>query len=55
MDDQQDHRAEIGRQARSAQRWANLSMGLSGCALVLLAMPLLVGVAAFIWIYLALR
>jgi hypothetical protein len=55
MDDQQDHRAEIGRQARSAERWANLSMGLSSCALVLLALPLLLGIAVFIWVYLALR
>lgn len=53
--DEQDRRAEIHRQAHSAARWANLSMGLSGCALALLALPLLLGIVVFVWVYLALR
>jgi hypothetical protein len=56
MDEQQQDRwRKVERHAASAERWATATMWLSGCALVLWAIPVLAGIAAAIWIYLALR
>jgi uncharacterized membrane-anchored protein len=48
-------RRQIQRDARSAYRWANISMWASGCALALWAIPFVVAVIVAIWVYLALR
>jgi len=45
----------LDRDLATAERWANISMWLSGCVLVLWAIPVLVGVAVAVWIFLALR
>jgi hypothetical protein len=50
-----DQWRQVERAARSAERWANVSVWLSGCALALWAIPVLLGLAAVVWLYLALR
>jgi hypothetical protein len=55
VSEQEDRWREVERHARSAERWATISMWGSGCALVLWAIPILVGLAIFVWVYLALR
>lgn len=53
--DEQEHRAKAERHARSAERWATISMWGSGCALVVWAVGTLAAVALGVWVYLALR
>jgi uncharacterized protein HemX len=45
-----DHWAEVERQARKAERAATWAVRGSGCALVLWAIPVVLGVAAAIWV-----
>ena len=48
-------RRQIQRDARSAQRWANVAMWSSGCALALWIIPLIIAIAVGVWVYLSLR
>ena len=50
-----DPQQQIRRAARSAHRWAGVSMWLSGCALAVYAGAILLGVAAVVWVWLAVR
>jgi uncharacterized membrane protein YhiD involved in acid resistance len=54
-DPSQDPRRKAERDARSAGRWATAGMWLSGCGLALWAIPILLGIVAVVWIFLALR
>ncbi|HEV8653105.1 MAG TPA: hypothetical protein VG276_27865 [Actinomycetes bacterium] len=45
-----EHLAEVERQAHKAERSATWAVRGSGCALILMAIPIVLGVAAAIWV-----